>query len=372
MYLNFIKRRFAFNAKRRLSSVNSLHELSASTNTLVVGFRHELSSTQIYPFYFYRDILKNKHGMRFQEINIELLNTKASSPLRGSANVKRIYFQHSFMMSNEDVVKHLELLANTFPQAKIAFLDWFGPLHIRYANSVDPYIDLYIKKQTFTDFSDYNNPTVGDTNLSDYYAKRHQIDLPHMTFSAPPGFENKMRLSPNFYFSPQMVDLFMGDFPADNNRQIDLHARIASKGDAWYQAMRGESVEAVKNLSGLKIAFEGRVKRHKFFSELRSSKVVFSPFGYGEVCWRDYEAYATGALLIKPNMNHLKTSDDSFINDQTYIAVNWDLSDFEEKVNLFLKDKDRREKIARNAFEYHRDLILGAKIPNLIASTFTP
>ena len=72
------------------------------------------------------------------------------------------------------------------------------------------------------------------------------------------------------------------------------------------------------------------------------------------------------------HMDHLKTSDDSFINDQTYIAVNWDLSDFEEKVNLFLKDKDRRVKIARNAFEYHRDLILGAKIPNLIASTFTP
>jgi len=370
MYLNFIKRRLVFDAKRRFSSVNSLHELNTNTNTLIVNYRHELSNTQIYPFYFYRDILKKQHGIQFQEVSIDLVNTSASSSMRGGTNVKRIYFQHGFMMSNEEVVKKLELLSATFPQAKIAFMDWFAPLHIRYSNSIDPYIDSYIKKQTFTNFANYNKPTIGDTNLSDYYAKRHNIDLPGMTFIAPVGFEKKLRLWPNFYLSPQMVDLFLGKFPSVQSRPIDLHARIASKGDAWYQAMRSESIQAVKNLSGIKIASEGRVKRNKFFAELRNSKIVFSPFGYGEVCWRDYEAYATGSLLIKPSVDHLKTSDNSFVEGETYVGINWDLSDFEEKLNKFLAE-DCREKIARNAFEYHRGQILGTEISDLIASTFS-
>lgn len=355
-------------AQRRMSSVSSLNNLSAGTNALIVNFKHELSNTQIYPFYFYRDQLRSKYGIHFQEIDLNDLNLDKSATT--NSNVKRIYFQHGFMMPDNEVEKCLKYLSEVFPAAKIAFMDWFAPLSIRYAGVVDRYVDIYIKKQTFKNFDDYNRTTVGDTNLSDYYARCHHLDLPEMDFSAPEGFEGKMRLWPNFYLSPQMVDLFLSSPPENHNRPIDLHARIAVNGCEWYRAMRQESADAVNNLNGYEVASKGRVRRHKFFDELRKSKIAFSPFGYGEVCWRDYEAYATGALLLKPCMEHIETFSDDFLMNQTYIDLNWDLSDFTEKLECYIRHDSRRVEISENAFEKMSCMIGGDRIPTHINSTF--
>lgn len=368
MYLNFIKRKLIFMAQRRMNSVASLSDLRAGANALIVNFKHELSDTQIYPFYFYRDQLKKKYGIHFQEINLQDINLEKATV--ANSNIKRIYFQHGFMMPDHEVEQYLKYLSEVFPSAKIAFMDWFAPLSIRYAGVVDQYVDIYIKKQTFRNFEDYNRTTVGDTNLSDYYARRHHINLPEMDFSAPEGFEGKIRLWPNFYLSPQMVDLFLGSLPAHHSRPIDLHARIAINGCEWYRAMRQESADAVKSLNGYVVASEGRVRRHQFFDELRKSKIVFSPFGYGEVCWRDYEAYATGALLLKPSMSHVETFSDDFISDQTYIDISWDLKLFNEKVEEYTRDGQGADKMRKLAFENIHKLIVGDKIPEFISQTF--
>lgn len=148
-----------------------------------------------------------------------------------------------------------------------------------------------------------------------------------------------------------MVDLFMGPTPAFASRDIDLHARIAVNGEPWYKAMRQEAKDAVDALQGLNIASNGRVKRHKFYDELKRSKLCFSPFGYGEVCWRDYEAHATGALLLKPDMSHLHVLPNVFIPNETYVPLSWDLSDFSEKVKQYTSDGKARMRIARQAFE---------------------
>ena len=373
MYLNFIKRKLIFIAKRKLSTVKSLNNLKQSTNTLIVHFKHELSDTQIYPFYFYRSQLKQQHGIKFQEINLshlDLPNQDLQSQAAQNSHVKRIYFQHGFMMPDHELEACLKHLKQVFPAAKIALMDWFAPLTIKYATVADPYIDQYLKKQTYKNFSDYSKTTIGDTNLSDYYAKRHQIDLPEITFTPPVGFEQKIRLWPNFYLSPQMVDLFLGSPPKSNQRAIDLHARIATKGCDWYSAMRQESADAIKPLTGYTIASKGRVRRHKFFDELRDSKIVFSPFGYGEVCWRDYEAYATGSLLLKPSMDHLKTFSEDFVKDETYVELNWDLADLKQNLDTLLADETLRKKITLNAFNYYHQLLSSDEIPTKIGATF--
>ena len=368
MYLNFIKRKLIFIAQRRLNSIATLNDLSRGTNTLIVNFKHELSDTQIYPFYFYRHQLKTQSGIHFQEINLNDLDLKNS--VKKNSNIKRIYFQHGFMMPDNELEEHLKYLSEVFPAAKIAFMDWFAPLSIRYATVVDQYADIYIKKQTFKNFDDYNRTTVGDTNLSDYYSRRHHLNLPEMSFSAPAGFEKKIRLWPNFYLSPQMVDLFMGSAPELEKRPIDLHARIAVNGCEWYRAMRKDSADAIKDLNGYAVVSQGRVRRHKFFDELRNSKMVFSPFGYGEVCWRDYEAYATGSLLIKPSMDHLITFSDDFLKCETYIDINWDLTDLNEKIQEVLTNDSLRKEITLRAFNNFCLLLKGDYIPNYIGLTF--
>ena len=51
--------------------------------------------------------------------------------------------------------------------------------------------------------------------------------------------------------------------------------------------------------------------------ELAQCGICFSPFGYGEVCWRDDEAVYSGALLINPGMSHMVTEPDVFVPGET-------------------------------------------------------
>ena len=178
-----------------------------------------------------------------------------------------------------------------------------------------------------------------------------------MRFAAASGLAGKIRLGSNFGLSPQMVDLFLGPPPVMSGRDIDLHARIAANGTPWYQAMREEAKRAVAGMTDMRVASEGRVKRVQFFAEMKRSKICFSPFGYGEVCWRDYEAFATGALLLKPDMGHLAVAPNVFIPDETYVSLQWDLADFPEKVHAWLGNHAARETIALQAFHKMRSSI---------------
>jgi spore maturation protein CgeB len=84
--------------------------------------------------------------------------------------------------------------------------------------------------------------------------------------------------------------------------------------------------------------------------ELAQSRICFSPYGYGEVCWRDYEAIMCGALLVKPDMAHVQTDPDIFVPYETYVPVAWDFSDLAEKMNYYLANDVARTKIVNRAY----------------------
>lgn len=375
MYLNFIRRKAMFRLAQKFNSAYRFDEIPDGANTLLITARHELAETQIYPFYYYRPYLK-RHEVEHVEMPLSCLVEIMTDPIESrpppNRNIRRIFFQHGFMMSDNAVTEILDELATVFPEAKIAFMDWFAPLHIRYAGCTAPYIDTYIKKQVYRDFGQFSRPTIGDTNLNDYYARRFQINDEPMQYSPPTDFESKLSLGSNFGLSPQMVDYFLDSPPAQEKRDIDLHARIAVNGVAWYKAMRQEAKDAVEQLqktrSELSVAAQGRVRRYKFFAEMQRSKLCFSPFGYGEVCWRDYEAFATGALLLKPDMEHISVTPEVFAPGKTYVSLRWDLEDFEDKVDYYLKHEDERRAICNEAFRVNRDFLLSDEIPQRITA----
>jgi hypothetical protein len=117
--------------------------------------------------------------------------------------------------------------------------------------------------------------------------------------------------------------------------------------------MRDEAQEKVAALeTRFKTARSGRVSYARYIDELRNSKLCLSPFGYGEICWRDFEAMATGALLMKPDVSHLRTANDLFRPYETYVPLRWDLSDLEEKVAHYVRNDSERATIARNAYDH--------------------
>ncbi len=352
---NFTRRKVTQRMGAKLRSVARLADIPGSANVLLVTVQHELAETQAYPFHFYRARLKAA-GVKFVELPVDAVPRGAAVQVI-SRNIKRIFFQPTLNMPGADAAAAIQTLLAAFPAAKVAFLDWFAPLHLHPAAAVAPLIDVYVKKQVFRDFSAFQQPVVGDTNLSDHYARKHGLTYPLFKPEVPDSIQSKLRLWSNFGLSPQMVDLFLSPLADLNGRGIDLHARLAANGDPWYKVMRQEAKNAVDRLTGLSIAQHGRVRRDQFFAELANSKLCFSPFGYGEICWRDYEAFATGSLLIKPSVEHLRVEPDIFVPDETYVAVPWDLDGLRDCILEHLSDHGKRSRIARAAHHRYRQWI---------------
>lgn len=319
---------------------------------LFISERNPLCHTQLFPFWHFRDELARRYRIELRELPLAKYKT-GKHPYR---DADAVCFQTWFDLSTEAMGEMAARLRGDFPSARLAYFDWFAPTDLRYAEVLDEHIAVYAKKQTLRDFSQYGATTLGDTNLTDYYARRFRLaEYPPTRFEVPPGFRSKLWLSPHFAFSPHMLPYFERKFP-EQPRDLDLHARIAVKGTEWYERMRQEALDKVLGLEGrLKVVCKGRVSRDEYFRELFRAKLCFSPFGYGEVCWRDFEAMFTGSLLLKPDMSHLDCYPEAYIPNETYVPLAWDLSDFEEKVDYYLNHEHERQAIARRAFELLRD-----------------
>lgn len=70
--------------------------------------------------------------------------------------------------------------------------------------------------------------------------------------------------------------------------------------------------------------------RPKYDSLCRLAKVVISPWGNGELCHRDFDAMWSGAVLIKPSSDHLRTDPTMFKDGITYFACKPDFSDLRD------------------------------------------
>lgn len=262
-------------------------------------------------------------------------------------------FQAWIGKSAEELHAIVGCLRQRNPGSKLVFLDPFAPADLRYAAPLGPLIDLYVKKHVLRERSRYGEPTSGDTNLTDWYGKRFGLDQPTVRFDIPEGFFSKLVVGPSFVTAPNMLpDFARGRFPDPARpRHIDLHTRIGGGGgDSWYGRMRTESLAAVSALDDVRTSGTGPVGMRAYLRELDCAKACFSPFGYGEVSWRDYEAIHAGAMLLKPDTSHIETSPDVFIANQTYVPLAWDYSDLQPKLAHYLKNPDERIALAQAAF----------------------
>ena len=141
---------------------------------------------------------------------------------------------------------------------------------------------------------------------------------------------------------------------APSERPIDIVFRgtIPAR-DIWLYHIRKMFEEPLAKLARdfRVIVSDKRVTQEEYYRELTSSKICVSPFGYGEIRWRDFEAIICGCLLIKPDVSHIKTNPDIFVSYKTYVPVKWDLSDIEEKCRYYLDNQFDRELIIAEAWK---------------------
>ena len=95
-----------------------------------------------------------------------------------------------------------------------------------------------------------------------------------------------------------------------------------------------------------------RLPFEEYIETLYNSKVAISPFGMGEVCFRDFECMQYGTIFIKPNQDIVKTTPNIYQAGKTYIDVEYDWSNLEERIDYILSNfKTINEMINTNVRE---------------------
>lgn len=319
-----------------------------SSTLLFLYYPNAIAESQLYPFHFYRKILAKLFGL---ELKVCPVSSWSQLEITPASQPKVIIIQTHFHIAAQDLRDFLSQLKASCPQTKIIFFDWFAASDLRLAAALDPFIDSYVKKTVFRDINQYRASYFGDTNLMDYYGHLYDCEHQRKQYKVPQSMDQKITTGIGFISAPYLYSLFSWAEMPKNQRPIDLNARFANRGSGWYSAMRSAALNRASALSDDYAVAQGSLPRAKYLLELGRSKITFSPFGYGEICWRDYEAMALGSLLIKPDMSHLKVNPDIFVPYETYIPVAWDLSDFDEKVVHYLNSPGERLRITRNAYE---------------------
>lgn len=321
---------------------------SRSKRALVIYEPNRISFSQIYPLFFYRTEFASIYDVDFHFVERERFIDRY---YRFGSEFTHVFVQTWLTHDARNLLHLNHRIADRMPSAIKVYVDSFANNDLRLGQYLQDY-DFYFKKSIFVDLKKYAQPTIGDTNLSDYYNSYYGLSNPIVEWSVPTSLIPKLRLSPNFLTDPALMRWLQSKAtPLDREcRDIDIHARLGgTDGSGWYSEMRRDAEQRVLDIDSINTVTGIGVKQRVFQEELSRSKICFSPFGYGEICWRDIEAIASGAVLLKPDMSHLRTEPDLYRDGETYVAINWDFSDLSSKVKSLLSDEPRRRSIAERA-----------------------
>ena len=146
----------------------------------------------------------------------------------------------------------------------------------------------------------------------------------------------------------------------NENRDIDICAvyrGILDNGnmdhevqsDVLYTKHRKGAWDTLDYISETYNVVKGQTSPEQFVEIMKRSKIGLSPFGMGELCYRDLELIQWGCLLLKPDMSKVITEPDFFKPMETYVPVNPDWSDLNETIHKVLDNLKDYQYIIDNA-----------------------
>lgn len=262
---------------------------------------------------------------------------------------------------------------------KLFFLDSTDSTAVLYPQ-VLPYVTRYFKGQLLRDRALYGDSHYGYRLYTDHsHRQAGVVDTESVTSTAitDPALRDKLAVWTNSaladysLFGKYRMEIFRRiplaqflSFPscgtcADGVRPYDVSCRMGTtygrETVAWYRK------SAKKILR--KWAQTDKVTYPTYVREMRQSKVVVSPFGWGEINYKDFETFLSGAALLKPNMEHMETWPDLYRTGETYEPYDWSGADIVMRIEELLDKPRRRIEMAQAAQTEYLAHISGEKAP---------
>jgi hypothetical protein len=196
---------------------------------------------------------------------------------------------------------------------------------------------MYLFKNQLLSREDYKTPTAFNKW---FFGSGTDLDLGYDISK-----EKWDRIKLSGYNLGHLLPQYRNFQPVNNNKSIDVCA--------IYQAFHRENYDhGVRNdlhytnhrqgaWDILDSKFDSRKDKlpyQEYINVLYNSKVAISPFGMGELCFRDFECMQFGTVIIKPSVEKVKTLPNFYVDGETYFSVNPDWSDLNEKVDYILSN----------------------------------
>lgn len=339
-------------------------------NVLTKWFDSPNETAFLYP------LLRHKSGLKeegfiidyFSEISSKLLDCDVI--LISSKFFSKKWESHQIQETLETIDKLKKRNAKLI-YADIS--DSSGTVHLKMLGI----IDLYIKNQVYKNKLNYMKSFYGYRIYTDYYNKEFKIKDRFPSYSEPAINSkdlNKIQIGWNsslgnygnlsFYFQ-KLINNFglkltlpypKPNFVPINRRTIDLHARFNLKYKrntiSFQRTLLKEKLEAF-------LLTNKKINRYLYYKEMLNSKIILSPFGLGEITLKDFEVFLTGGFLIKPNLNHLETWPNLFVENKFFKSHKWDLSDLNEIIDFCLSNINIISELAYNGQKNYLSYIQG-------------
>jgi len=293
---------------------------------------------------------------------------------------------HDGKTSDSNIISDLLELRKNF--SKIIYFDDSAAASIAFFCAF-PYVDEYWKRSTLSDKSLYKKKFYGGHLFSDYYHSKHNIDDESQTFFNPVSnneidlkklkiawnigigvfplngdsildkqylmtrrFIAAMTILPNIQPVYMLISRYFERMKKELEKEVSFDKKMRKLSSRFMSANYRKSIGfqrklLIKKTAEKKFFLVGNIKKKEFIQETFKAFGILSPFGWGEICYRDFEAALGGSYLIKPDMSHINTWPNIYSEDM-YYSLKWDLSNL-DNLDLLFDQSDECEKAVNRA-----------------------
>ena len=300
-----------------------------------------------------------------------------------------------YNLQQDDCIAELNFLRKRF--ARIVYFDDSAAVSYIMFNIID-YVDQYWVRGLLTDLSVYHSPLYGGRTYTDYYHQHYSV-VDHFPTISPTCVSfphHKIKVAWNigagsFPFSSshflsvyhsyikkfscllaiasaiplvsKIVRYYYYSMISVLNKPLQfmpqkfsVNARFTYK--AYSSTVGYQRRSLLTSISSLSNFHTNRLPSSLYLSGLDNDFAVLSPFGWGEVCYRDFESVLFGKLLIKPSMSHIQTWPNIYTDNTCYL-FDWDCTDFKLLNNPdYLCSSKNFERISHSRSVYLSSLLL--------------
>ena len=214
------------------------------------------------------------------------------------------------------------------------------------------YTDHYIKKYNIQDFNDYSLELLTKSNLSKLILGWNigiAFFFDYVNFSKIDYYIETIKLK---YFKSNNYKMklpFYENWIEDTNKYdfFSLMNTNFSRKSVGYQRQMLKKI--LRNINKKNKIIEGRLSKKKYYLSLRNSKVSVGAFGWGEVCYREFEAIRSGTAFMTADMSNIETWPNIYHEEQTYLSYNFDFENFIDNLNRLVNDVNLRKMFVNNS-----------------------